>query len=155
MKRFFFSFLLGVAAGVAGYWYFQEGRGKQDFQQARNKIIAGTEKAKEAAVEQFDPDTIKKELSRTGQVVREKAKETGISIAAAAANATTTATIKAKFLAEPGLSALSINVDTDGGTVTLSGTVSSPEQIGRAIKLALETDGVQKVVSKLQISSAK
>ena len=35
--------------------------------------------------------------------------------------------------------------------VTLTGAVASPELIGRAVQLALDTDGVQKVTSRLSI----
>src|SRR5207247_892601 len=94
---------------------------------------------------------IKEELARTSMVVREKAKSVGAAISDATANTRTTAAIKAKLLAEPGLSSLNINVDTSDGLVTLSGTVSSHEQIAKAVRLALDTDGVVKVVSTLQI----
>jgi hyperosmotically inducible protein len=85
--------------------------------------------------------------------VREKAKRAGAAVADAATNARITATIKTKLLTEPGLSGLSINVDTTDGFVTLSGTVSSPEQVARAVKIALETEGVYKVASTLQVKS--
>ena len=88
-------------------------------------------------------------------VVREKARTAGHSIADAAANARVTAAVKGRLVAEPGLSAFSINVDTTDGLVTLSGKVSSHDQVGRAVKLALDTDGVRKVVSTLQVSATK
>ncbi len=86
-------------------------------------------------------------------MIREKAREAGNAISDATANARITAAIKAKLFAEPGVSALSINVDTNDGLVTLSGTVSSHEQIAKAIKIAMETDGVTKVISTLQVKS--
>ena len=89
--------------------------------------------------------------SSAAHAQEEKAKSAGQSIAGAAANARTTTTIKAKFVTEPGLPSFSINVDTTDGLVTLSGKVESHEQVARAVKLALETDGVHKVISTLQI----
>ncbi|HXG47641.1 MAG TPA: BON domain-containing protein, partial [Methylomirabilota bacterium] len=71
----------------------------------------------------------------------------------AAANARITAAIKGKYLREAGLAALNINVDTTDGLVTLSGTASSSEEIARATQLALETDGVHKVISTIQLKS--
>ncbi|MGQ9695827.1 MAG: BON domain-containing protein [Thermodesulfobacteriota bacterium] len=53
--------------------------------------------------------------------------------------------------ADPDLSALSISVSTAAGRVTLSGTVGSPELIGKAVALALETEGVREVVSTLKV----
>ncbi len=62
-----------------------------------------------------------------------------------------TAAIKTKLAADADLSALSISVTTTEGRVTLSGTVASPELIGKAIALALETEGVREVVSTMKI----
>ncbi|MCI0745628.1 MAG: BON domain-containing protein, partial [Verrucomicrobia subdivision 3 bacterium] len=67
----------------------------------------------------------------------------------------TTAVIKGKLLKEPGLSSLSINVDTTDGLVTLSGTVPSHEEVAKAVRLAMETEGVTKVVSTLQVKPGK
>jgi hyperosmotically inducible protein len=75
----------------------------------------------------------------------------GNKIADATADARITTTIKAKMVADPDLSALSISVSTTDGRVTLSGAVSSPEKIAEAIKLAMGVDGVQEVVSTLQV----
>jgi hyperosmotically inducible periplasmic protein len=98
------------------------------------------------------PEDIKDDLARTGKVIRRKAQEAGQAIADATADARTTAAIKAKFIANRDLSALSISVNSTAGVVTLSGTVNSPEDIGKAILLALETDGVTQVVSTLQVT---
>ena len=46
--------------------------------------------------------------------------------------------VRTKLVADTGLSAFSINVDTSDGVVTLSGTVSSHEEIAKAMKLAME-----------------
>ena len=46
-------------------------------------------------------------------------------------------------------------MDTNDGVVTLSGTVSSHEDIAQAMKLAIDTEGVHKVVSSLQVKQAK
>src|SRR4029077_8547180 len=102
----------------------------------------------------FDSGKIKDELSRTGKVIREKTRQAGDAIADATANARITAAIKTKLVADSGLSAFKIDVDTTDGVVTLSGTVSSYEEIAKAINLALETDGVHKVVSTLQVKSS-
>jgi osmotically-inducible protein OsmY len=39
--------------------------------------------------------------------------------------------------------------------VTLSGRVESHDQVAKAVKLALETDGVHKVISTLQVNPGK
>ena len=86
-------------------------------------------------------------------VVRRKAREIGEAAVDAALDARVTATIKAKLAADADLSAISIAVATTAGRVTLSGTVTSPELIGKAMTLALETDGVREVVSTIQIKN--
>lgn len=145
----FVSFLVGVLVGVAGHWFFTQGRSQP--------IVASTEEsvknAGQSLKDTFDTEKIKDELSRTGQVIREKARQAGSAISDAAANARTTTTIKAKLLKEPNISSLKIDVDTTDGVVTLSGKVASHDQIARAMSLALETEGVHKVVSSLQVDS--
>lgn len=152
----FFVLLLGVVLGVAGYWFFAEGKRKETVQQTQSEISEGAEKVREGVREAFDDirtEDIKKELERTGRVVRQKAIKAGRAVADAADNARITATIKTKFVAEPNLSALTINVDTTDGVVTLSGSVKSHDQIARAMKIALETEGVREVISTLQIKA--
>ena len=154
MKRVLISFLLGLAVGAGGLWYLQQRQGQDRLHQAQDKFREGAGKIKEAVsdvVNEFKPDEIKKELERTGTVVREKARKAGAAISDAASNARITASVKTRLIAEPGLSALSINVDTTDGLVTLSGTAASPEQIAKAVRVALDTDGVHKVISTLQV----
>lgn len=157
MLRMMFCFLLGLATGAGGYWYFQQDAGKARLEQARSQVVTNAQRAATAIrnslyeVGAEEVKDAKDQIARTGTVVREKAKSAGQSIAGAAANAKTTATIKTKLVTEPGLPSMSINVDTTDGLVTLSGKVESHEQVARAVKLALETDGVHKVISTLQI----
>jgi osmotically-inducible protein OsmY len=47
--------------------------------------------------------------------------------------------------------ARTISVDTEGSVVTLSGSVGSNEERDRALRLTRETDGVTKVVDKLEV----
>jgi len=47
--------------------------------------------------------------------------------------------------------ARTINVDTSGSVVTLSGTVESSQERERAVRIARETAGVTNVVDKLQV----
>lgn len=63
-----------------------------------------------------------------------------------------TATIKGKFLADPTVGALRIDVDTRDNVVTLSGQVRSQAEKDQALKLARETDGVKSVVDRLTVT---
>ena len=62
-----------------------------------------------------------------------------------------TAKIKAKMVLDDLVKARTIDVTTEGTTVTLSGTVQSQDEHARAIALARETSGVSKVVDQLTV----
>src|SRR5215467_3025850 len=143
-----FGLVVGMAIGVAAYWYFTTEQGRSNLHHAGNQLESAGSSAKDAVQEQLKAlnlhsNSIKDELTRTGQVMRRKAQEAGQAIADATADARLTAAIKGKFLADPDLSVISISVNTTAGVVTLSGTVSSTELIGKAIVLALEPEGVK------------
>ena len=154
MKRFLIGFILGVAVGAWGYWYLEQKQNQKQLREAQSSVVSNAEKVTDAMKEKVNEirtEDIKRELEHSSVVVREKARQAGNAISDAAANARITATVKAKLFAEPGVSAMSINVDTSDALVTLSGTVSSHEEIAKAVKIAVETDGVQKVISTLQV----
>jgi len=154
MKRMLFCFLLGVGTGGFGHWYFQQEAGKKQLEQARAQVVSNAQMMATTIKDKFNEltvDDIKEEMARTSMIVREKAKSAGQSIAGATANARITASIKTKLISEPGLSAFAINVDTTDGLVSLSGKVDSYDHVARAVKLALETEGVYKVISTLQV----
>lgn len=62
-----------------------------------------------------------------------------------------TAKIKSKMALDDLVKARTINVDTAGSVVTLTGTVESTQERERAVRLARETAGVTSVVDKLQV----
>jgi hyperosmotically inducible periplasmic protein len=158
MKKILIGVIIGVAIGLGFGWYLTEGQRRKDIRQAQDRIAAEATRAASAvrdAIADIRPEEIKEELARTGVVVRRRAQKIGGAISDSAVNAKITTAIKAKYAVDPKLSALKISVDTTDGLVTLSGVVSSHEEIGRAIKLALETDGVREVVSTLQVRQVK
>jgi len=127
---------------------------------ATNTAIANT---KEAAVDvknavadkmvewKLTPSDINADLKKGGRVVREKTVAAGEKVAAATDNARIVTVINGKLLADSELSVLKINVDADAGVVTLKGSAKTPDAIGKAILLALDTDGVTQVVSLLTV----
>ena len=68
-----------------------------------------------------------------------------------ASDAGLTAKVKTALVAEPGLKALQINVDTADGVVTLSGTVDSPTNVDRATQVAQAVQGVKSVDNRLTV----
>ncbi len=97
------------------------------------------------------PEEIKKDLAAHGEVVRSKAKDAGTSIADATLNTRIKTFINAKYAFDPELSARTIDVECNQGHVTLRGTAPSETLIGKAVALALETDGVVDVKSLLVV----
>lgn len=156
--RVLLALIVGIAVGAAGVWYFTNtsthakpqaaDTGARLENAAKN---AGQSIQEKLRVLDLRPNEIKDELARTGQVVRRKAREVGKAVADATADARITGAIKAKLLTNRDLSALSISVNTTGGIVTLSGTAPTAEAISEAMLLAMETDGVQEVISTLQV----
>jgi osmotically-inducible protein OsmY len=69
----------------------------------------------------------------------------------AAGNATLTAAVKTKFLADTDVSGLRIDVDSNNGVVTLTGTVRTAAEKKKAIAIAKDTDGVKSVVDRLKV----
>jgi hyperosmotically inducible protein len=151
MKKTILILLSGVLLGVGGYWLFQRAQNKGQLAEAKDRVTYAAWKAgkslKEAA------DEVKAELGKTGVVVRDKAKSASDAVSAAVSDSAVTAGVKAKLLAESGLRG--VGVETAQGVVTLSGTVSSHEDIARAMKIALEADGARRVISHLQVSVEK
>lgn len=155
MRTFLNGLLLGIILGAGGFWLAQQyqlGTVPKTRQQAVD-TVQEAKKLLDAKLEalELQSDKIQEELTVTGRVVRQKARVLGGQVADAAADAGITAAIKAKLVKNPDLSALAISVSTTDGTVTLSGKVGSPELVGKATLLALETEGVREVVAALQV----
>jgi hyperosmotically inducible protein len=66
-------------------------------------------------------------------------------------DATITASVKSKLVADRASNLTRVDVDTNNGTVYLNGTVDSAEQKSRAEQLAWQAQGVKSVVNNLQV----
>ena len=66
-------------------------------------------------------------------------------------DATITASVKSKLVADKAANLTRVDVDTNNGTVYLNGTVDSAEQKSRAERLAWQAQGVKSVVNNLQV----
>ena len=165
MKGFFNGLIIGIILGAVGFWFVQKKaaehpEAQQHYEDAaaqfRTNASAAAENTSDALRAKLDTldlhgDQIKDELAKTGEVIRRKAHDIGDAAADAASDARAVTEIKAKYVADPTLSAWKISVSCDKGHVTLSGTVSSPDDIGRAVAFALDADGVRDVTSTLQV----
>ena len=82
----------------------------------------------------------------------EKAGEAASDLKTAVTEGAVTTKIKAKMALDDLVKARAISVETTGTVVTLTGRVASTAERDRAVRLAQETDGITKVVDKLQIA---
>ena len=166
MSNFVLGLLLGFILGAAGAWYYLNPSDtiprvdaiQQDAESARQRAGDATEEAVEglrAKLENYDltAQDIRDELSQTGRIVRRNVKELGNQLKETATDARITASIKAQFVQDPELSAWDISVSTTDRRVTLSGTVDSPDLVGKAMVYALQTEGVDMVTATLQIKN--
>jgi len=165
VRRFLNGLVLGIVVGAAGFWFVQnkarqhpeaeqryEAAATQAGASARDtaQLVSDAMKAKLETLD-LGADEIKDELARTGKIVRRKARDLGAQVADSAADARIDAAIKAKFAEDKDLSVWKISVSADRGHVILSGTVSAPGDIAKAVALALDTDGVSDVTYTLEV----
>jgi hyperosmotically inducible protein len=127
--------LLILVAAVAAFFvgYRMATRSSDTVQ--RDPVIGTTGSSEEPAI---DVERARETGARIGEslaVGAERAER-------AATDAALTAKIKSKMALDDNVRAMAIDVDTNRGVVTLRGSVPSAEVRERAVRLALETDGV-------------
>ena len=156
MKEFFIGLVVGTILTAATGWYFTAGRYRPGVRHAQDATATAmqhtveTIEAKLVAWHLTGPE-IEAELTKTGKVVRRQMRDFGTGVADVASDTRISTTIKSKLALDKELSARSIAVSTTDGHVTLSGNVTNSKLIGKAISLALETDGVREVSSTLKV----
>ena len=102
-------------------------------------------------------------VGTAGRIDTEKAREVGAEVVARTAEAANkagavlsdsamTAKIKSKMALDDSVKARTIDVTTTNHVVTLKGTVGSVAEHNRAVQLAKETAGVEKVIDRLGIA---
>jgi osmotically-inducible protein OsmY len=163
--RFFFRLFLLLVLVIAIVWVFrapmldrlglvagtsarQTGSETREAPRAAERTVRGQLSDVDLSVE-----SIAKELRATGRVVRRKAAEAGRQLEESTRDARTTAKLKARFALDPVLKTREIEVHTDDGRVTLRGRVENPEEVARAIRMAVEEDDVLEVTSTLVSAS--
>jgi hypothetical protein len=95
-------------------------------------------------------DDLKSELEKGGEVVRMKTPGPG-DPTGKLEDPDLTTLIHNRFMADSQTVKQTLHVDVNNGDVKLRGKVSSPEVLGRAIAIALDTSGVAKVTSELKV----
>ena len=124
--------LAAAAAFFFGYRFGDEG--VQAPVSARQAPTVDTAKAREAG-------------AKIGETVATGAAQAQQSLSDGAL----TAKIKAKMALDDSINAASIDIDTNGTVVTLSGTVRSEAERTKAVQMAKDTAGVTQVVDRLAV----
>ncbi|MEP7009436.1 MAG: BON domain-containing protein [Acidobacteriota bacterium] len=122
--------------------------------EAGQEVSASAQKAGKditAAAERAG-DSAKKELEKAGDSAKRELEQAGDTAKKKIADATVTGSIKARLIADKDVKAVSIDVDTAGGRVTLKGTAKTAAQKDAAERIARETDGVVSVDNRIVVS---
>lgn len=164
-------FVLGVVAGAIGLNYLKYRNAAEreavahatdtPAPQSQSLIDQARSAASDAKVAIEDKledwnltgDDIKRDLAQGTEVVRRRSREAGETIATVASKARVIGTIKTKYTLDRELKARTVEVDFDEGKVTLHGTVPNEALIGKAVALALDTNGVVEVKSLLTVEA--
>lgn len=115
-------------------------------------LAAGCDQAQEDRAAKAASEAVRdanETLQRAGEAVREGAREAGL----AAEDAGITARIKTALIADQAVNGADINVDTNGGKVTLSGHLPDQAQVDRALQIARGVEGVKAVENRLTVSA--
>ena len=128
--------LVGIGAYALGYWTLDRVRNGGTHEPAAIGTAGhpDVDKAREAGAEIGEKTALAADRAR-----------------ATLGDAALTTKIKSKMALDDVVHARRVDVTTDAGVVTLSGTVSSREEHDRAVRLAKETAGVTSVTDHLQI----
>ena len=98
-----------------------------------------------------DDIVVDREVAATTGTIEEKPVDNADSVKDLTTDAAITYAVKTQFLADPGVSGLKINVDTDDGVVTLRGHVKSLAEADKASAIARRSRGVQSVINDLRV----
>ena len=146
--------LLLVVLGVGGLVAYNYSAGRDPLQLPGTSAEALKDTVRET-VGGVVRETVRGTVRETSAEVKERA-AAGVHTAVnrteeAVASAAVTSKIKAKMALDDLVKAADIDVDTDGGVVTLTGDVGSAAERQRARRIAAETGGVTKVVDRLRV----
>jgi hyperosmotically inducible protein len=154
--RIVVALMVGLVIGAGAVWFYGTSRGKSTTRTTGQQMENAGKSARDFFEEKLGlvdlrTEDVKEDLARTGKVIRNKAREAGQAIVDSTADARITTAIKTKLLTNKDTSALNISVNTTEGIVTMAGPVNSMEEISKAMLVAMETQGVRRVISTMQV----
>lgn len=104
-----------------------------------------------------NPDLLTREefTEENAREQRDKARETGEKLGDSLDDAWIHTKLVAKFIGDTNTPGTKINVDVVNNVVTLRGTVDTATQRAEAERIAMDTEGVKRVVNQLKVGTAK
>ena len=96
-------------------------------------------------------ESAKRGAAQVASGVAEKAGDAADAVGHSLKEGALTAKIKSKMALDDHVKARAIDVDTVGSVATLSGVVASKDERQRAVQLARDTEGITRVVDKLEV----
>ena len=99
----------------------------------------------------LDTADVKREAVKLATRASAKASVAASQVGVTISEGALTAKIKSKMALDDHVKARDINVDTEGSVATLTGVVASADERKRAVQLARDTDGITRVVDKLEV----
>jgi osmotically-inducible protein OsmY len=93
----------------------------------------------------------KREASKLASRAADTASDTAGKLGDTMSDVALTAKIKSKMALDDHVKARTIDVHTSGGVATVSGVVASKDERKHALQLARDTNGITRVVDKLEI----
>ena len=143
MKKYLITFFLGLLVGSGGYWAFRDGPLATKLRE--QPTVAKAVGAMEQRLLERSANEVKEEMQKNGSVVMTKPNAKPI------ADDLLKDLVKAQLAADPLTSKANIKTSVEMGKVELTGTASSYEQVTRALRLVMESDAVNTVVSKIEV----
>lgn len=135
IRRLLLLAIVGIA-GVAAYTYWSDNGAA-----LREKATG------------FASESAKRQAGELASKAADEAREAAGRLGGTVSDGALTAKIKSKMALDDHVKARAIDVDTSGGVTTLSGTVASADEKRRALQLARDTEGITRVVDKLEVGS--
>ena len=105
---------------------------------------------REKAVD-YAAETAKAQAAEVASDVAEKAVDAKDKLGETINDGKLTAKIKSKMALDDHVKARDIDVDTSDSVATLTGVVASKDERRRAVQLARDTEGITRVVDKLEV----
>lgn len=131
-----------------------ERRGEQlsrEAEQAGDRIARNADRAGDNIEREWDEATDEIEDEAEERRLGDRAQNAGNSLMSWVSDATTTATVKTKLMADSETEALKINVDTKDDVVILEGEVESESAKQKAEQIARDTGDVKEVRNNLRV----